>query len=474
MASITAAGAGSGLDIEGLVTQLVAAERAPVENRLNLDEFRIQSKLSGYGTLKGALSEFQSTVSSLQNLSAFQARSATSSDTSLFSVSASSIAAISSYGIEVSNLAQAHKLASVNFDTADTVVGTGDLTIDVGGDSFQITVTTNNNDTLAQIRDSINGSPDNTGVTASILNVDDGAGGTDAKLILTANDTGESNEISITVNDTDGIHNDGTGLSQLFYQAGDINNQLSEIDQALDATILVDGFTAKSANNTFSDVIQGVTITALKEDPGNQQSLSISNDKAGIKSKIEDFVSKFNDLVSTLNNLTDYDIEEETAGILTGDATARSVETQIRRIISSTVSGITGDINSLASLGISTEKDGTLSIDSAKLDTAVTNNFNEIGEIFASDEGVGQQLDTLLDAFVNSTGIIQSRTNGLDSQLDRIADQRDLLERRIEAIETRFRRQFNAMDAMVAQLTSTGDFLKEQLAITSSIITKKE
>ncbi|NOQ76681.1 MAG: flagellar cap protein, partial [Methylococcaceae bacterium] len=212
--AITAGGIGSGLDIEGLVTQLVAAEGAPTSFRLDTKEARFQSDLSAFGTLKGALSKFQDSVKALNDLDAFQGRKVTSSNTDTFAATADTTAVAGTYDIEVTQLAEAAKMRSGDFTSGTEVVGTGSLDITLGTDTFQVVVDTDNQ-TLEGIRDAINTASDNPGITASIINVDDGVGGSVSRLILSSDKIGASNDISIAVTDDDLDNVDANGLSRL-------------------------------------------------------------------------------------------------------------------------------------------------------------------------------------------------------------------------------------------------------------------
>ncbi len=468
MATITAAGSGSGLDIENIVTQLVAVERAPVENRLNLQEAKVQASITAFGSLKSSLSDFQKTAQGLQDLADFQARNVTSSNNDLFIATGTNEAATMNTSIEVTQLAKAHKLASGDFATRSTVVGNGSLVIGANGKSFQINVSTANQ-SLEGIKDTINNASNNIGISASILTVDDGAGGNVSKLILTSNTSGADNEISIVVSDEDGNDTDNSGLSRLFFVAGDINNQMTEIEPAQNAQLLVDGFQVSSNTNEFKNAIEGVTITAVKAEPGTQETLTVTLDKLGVEGKIQNFVDKFNSLMNIVNELTDYDTATNTKGLLTGDSTTTAIEIQIRRIISTSVSGVESDFTNLAELGIRTENDGTLSLDSESLARAIDNNFDDVGKVFSGDNGIAAQIDSLLGNYLDNNGIISTRSDSLDRELDEIALSRGDLERRLESVERRIRSQFTAMDILVAQLKASGDFLLQQLDISSNI-----
>ena len=471
MASITAAGTGSGLDIETIIETLTEAERVPEETRLSTREIEIQADISAYGSLKSSLSDFQSALSGLTSLTELAARSAVSTNESTFTATATSGAAVGSTDIQVVQLASNHKLvSSSDFTGLDDAVGAGTLTIDVGGESFDVEIVGGENNTLVGIRDAINDDANNTGVTASILTVSDGAGGTVSKLVLTGDETGADNAVTVTVtNDADGNDTDNAGLSSF------INANMSEKSQALDAELLIDGeYTVTSSTNVFDDAIQGVTITAVAADPGVDGTLTVALDKSAITERLQSFVDEFNLLSETLNFLTDYDIDAQEAGLLTGDFVARTVETQIRRSIGGALENASSTFSSLASIGITTQRDGSLALDSGKLNSALNSNFDDVADLLGGDEGIINALDERLDNFLGSDGILASRSSTFQQQLEDISEQREELNRRIVSFEERIRLQYTNLDILVGQLQSTGDFVSQQLDVIKAGITGKK
>lgn len=464
MATITSAGTGSGIDVELLIDTLTKAEREPTENRLNLREVQIQADLSAFNSLKGALTDLKSSLSGLSSTSSFATRTATSSDESIFTATAGSGAVSGATTIQVEQLASSHKLVSSDYADNDTVVGQGDLTISVGSDSFTVNID-NSNSTLSGIRDAINEAADNTGVTASILKVDDplNPGETVSKLVFTSDDTGEDNALTITVaNDPTGTDIDTDGLSNLVYEAG-VTENLTELTLAQDALIKVDGFDVSSSTNVFSDAIPGVTINALSADPGVSYDLKVAEDKTAVKDKVKDFVQALNEYKVAYDFLTEVDLESKEAGLLTGDSTARGIHSAITRGITSVVSDGTGDYTTLASIGISITREGDYELDDSILSDALEADFDAVSELIAGENGVVNGLDDDLDSFLQTGGIISSRNDTFEAQLKDISEQRVNLELRIESVEKRLRQQFTNMDIIVAQFNSTGSFLTQQL-----------
>lgn len=472
MVGIVAGGSGSGIDVESLVKDLSAAERKPVDKRLDIRETQVQADVTAYNSLKGALTDLQKSLSGLTTLREVAKRTATSSDTDVFTVTAGSSAITSSTQIQVDRLAQAHKLVSAGFSDADSLVGTGTLTLSSGGNSFSISVVDAENDTLGDIRDAINNASDNPGIKASILTVSDpdNAGQTLSKLVLTSAETGADNAITVSVSDTDGDDTNTSGLSQLVYNPG-VTENLTETTAAQDARIYVDGFEATSSTNVFSGVIEGVSITAVSADPDNAHTLTIGVDKASVQEKVAGFVSAYNTYLKTFDYLTKYDAAEKQAGLLTGDSIARSVSTMLNRALTSSNTTDTGDFTALANIGITKTRTGELQLDAEMLSDALSADFDSVANLLAGeDDGVFTKFDDAIDILSNSAdGLLTERNKTLKTQLTEIEDQRIELETRMASFTERLRKQFTNMDIIVAQFQNTGDFLTQQLDSISGI-----
>ncbi len=452
MATITSAGVGSGLDIEGLITKLVTAEGQPASVRLNAQEAGLQANLSAYGNLKSSLSTFQTSVLGLKDVSVFQARNATSSNEALFTVSAASSAVATSYSIKVEKLAQEAKIRSGNFASDTEVVGAGTLAINLGADSFNITVAADT--TLAGIRDAINQASNNPGISASLIKVDSGT-----KLVLTSGKVGASNTIGIAATDSD--PNDGKDLTRLS------TANFDPIQPAQDSIIYVDNQKVTRSSNSLTDVISGVTLTLKSADVNATGTLSVGLDKDSVKTKVNDFVKAYNSLADSIKSLSSYDPSTKKGGPLFGDATTRSIQNQLRQTLSTPVAGATS-FATLAEIGIKTNKAGQLEVDPTKLDSVINSDFAAVSKLFASTDGIAKRFDTALTNYLSSTGPLSSTVDGVNTEIKGINEQRDRLNLRLTAVEARYRKQFTAMDALVAQLQSTGTFLTQQLSSLSS------
>ena len=448
--AITAGGLGSGLDIGSLVSQLVAAEGQPAVFRLDTKEARLQADLSSIGTLKSALSDFQDIVKELNDPDTFLARRAQTSNVDLFTASADTSAVASSYDIEVVQLAEAAKVRSGDFSAATDVVGTGTLDISLGASSFQVTVDTNNQ-TLEGIRDAINAASDNPGIAASIVNVD---GGT--RLVLSSEKTGSANTIAITVTDDDLNNTDVSGLSQLA------TANLTTLKTAQDAIINLDQQLVTRDSNSFSDVITGVTLNLKSADVGTTGTLTIALNTTSVESKVNSFVEAYNSLADTMKSLGAYNAETGLAGGLQGDSSLRSVQNQIRQTLTNSVSGL--DFGTLSEIGITTDTNGHLTIDEEKFDSVLSTDFSTVSELFASENGLANSLEALIDGYIGSNGTLGSRTESLQSRIESIDDDRERLDARLTALESRYTAQFTAMDILVGQLQGIGTALTGQLA----------
>jgi flagellar hook-associated protein 2 len=452
MPTLQSPGVGSGLDVNGLVTQLVAAEKAPGANRIARETTSIGTEISALGTLKGVLSSFNTTLAPLKTVEAFSARSAASGDEEVFTAKATAGSAPSSYDVTVSNLASAHQLASTAFvGGSDSTIGSGTLTISLGTATFDVAIDSTATK-LSDIRDAINRSPSNLGVRASIVSATDGA-----HLVLTSSKTGAANTIKVTTTATD-------GLQQLTYDSPSDVSHYTRVAQALDSTIVIAGFTHHSASNVVSDAIDGVTLTLLKEQPLTPVSLTVAADTAAASTRIKNFVSQYNAAMNQLRDLGKYDATTGKSGPLIGDALLRSVTADMRRGAGDAVVGTSGNINALAQVGITTAKDGSLQLDESKLNAALATNFDAVGALFGSDKGVAARMSAAITLRLDGKAEIASRNAGLDKRSKSVAQRQKDLDLYLAKVESNYRAQFTALDVAMAKMQSTSSYLSQQLA----------
>ena len=454
MSTISSKGIGSGLDIDSLVSQLVAAERSAGQTRIDSKKTKLTEQFSAMATLMGAMSGFQASLNSLVSSNSFKSRNVSLSDDAAFTAKATAAAAAGSYDVQVQRLAKAAQLGSDAFASASATVGTGTLTISVGESSFSIEVGEGNN-SLSNIRDAINRAPGNTGVQASLLTDVDGT-----HLVLTGTRTGAERALTVTTSGGDG------GLSSLVYDpdgSGTTNMELRS--PAQDAILFVSGYEIHSGSNTVSNAIEGVTLTLKAPTAeGSTVSLAVDRDDAAIQDAAKKFVDAYNSLAGTIKSLTRYDAVTEVGGPLLGDAMLRNIETQVRNLISSPVSGVSGNYTTLASLGITTQADGKLKLDAVRFQAALDASPGAVSDIFTSENGVAVRLADFMTTKTSSTGELTARSSNITDSLVELKDQQDVLNARMKVIEQRYFKQFNALDTLLAQLNTTASSLDSWLA----------
>ncbi len=405
-----ALGVGSSLDVNSLVTQLMAAEQQPIA-ALATKEAKYQSQLTAYGSLKGALSTFQSSVAALCNPTKFTAVSASITDTSLATVSASSSAIAGVYSVSVDQLAQSQKLQSSALSATSTTLGSGTLTISFG------TYTYNNNapptingftlnpdkatktvtigpsqSSLSGVQNAINAA--NVGVSANIIN-----NGTGYHLVITSTDSGISNAVRITVADSsDSDNTDVLGLSRLTYNpAGSpAITRLTQSTEPKNALLTVDGISISKASNAITDAIAGVNLNLQKSGTSN---MTVKQDTASIQSAVQAFVAAYNSLNSTISNLSKYDLVNKKAAVLTGDSALNSLKSQLRTVFNTPLSKAGGGLTALSDVGIIFQKDGTLALNTSKLNSVMNDPSKDVSTLFAA---IGKPSDSLI-RFNNST-----------------------------------------------------------------------
>jgi len=456
MATISTSGAV--LDVNTLVTQLVAAERSTTDQRINRDTVKVSTEFTALATLKGAMSAFQSALAALKGTDSFEPRKVTSGDEAAFTVSATSKAAAGRYDVEVVQLASASRLGSGVFPDGPTgTVGSGTLSIAVGTDSFDIEIAAD--DTLADVRDAINAAKDNSGVRATLIR---DTAGTGSYLVLTGSKTGADNAVTVSATGAD------SGLAQLVQDLQSFDSQRDLAAQ--DSVIFISGYEIHSASNTVTGAIDGVTLNLKKAEDNKLVSLSVERDDSTIQKRAESFVSSYNALAQQIATLSRYDATTKTAGPLIGDSMLRGLDAQMRRILSAPVSGATGNHTTLASLGITTTGSGTLQLDAKRFRDALDADPAGVSQVFAAAEsGVAVRLSTFLDTKLSSTGELAARDQRIAAKRKDLQNQTTALDARMEVLQQRYMKQFSALDAMLAQMQSTSGYLSQQLTSLSNL-----
>ncbi|HHF7373306.1 flagellar filament capping protein FliD [Legionella bozemanae] len=370
-------GIGSGLDIKAMVESMVKADLMPAQLRHDKKLNSVTTELSAFGQLKSAISNFQTTLNSLSYASEFNKMNSLLSEPGYVSASVTEQAAEGLYQIKVNQLAQAQSLASGYFANNSSSVGSGSITISFGTYSNNNTTFTLNtevspvtinitpgNDSLSAVRDAINAA--NAGVTASI--VQDSVG---SRLTLTSSETGEKYAMQIT-----------GSLTAMNYDPTTSNTSLSQTIAAQNSQVQINGLLLSESSNRLEKAITGITLDLQQADPATTIALTVKKDVEHLKGLINDFVKKYNDFINFITTLTGFDMETRKRGVLQGDDKLRDLKTNLYHLATNPLA-TDGPIQSLADLGITSDKHGLLEIDPEMLDEAINNNYQGISNLFA-------------------------------------------------------------------------------------------
>jgi flagellar hook-associated protein 2 len=464
--SISSAGLGSGLDVNSIVSSLMAVESRPLTLLQNAAS-SLNTQVSAFGQLQSLTSGMRDAANALTSLTLWGQTTTSSSDASSVAVSTIGTAAVGSYSVSVQNLAQSQTVSSSAFASSSTLLGEGTLTIELGGyvadgsstafkpndGSSPMSIAIGPGETsLASIRDKINAA--GAGVTASI--VTDASG---ARLALRSSNTGAQKAFRISTGDD--------ALSSLTYDGSTGAASAMTLNQsALDANATINGIAVTSASNKLDGVADGLTMTLLKATSGNVD-VGVSADSAAVTSAVTKFVSAFNSLASYIRTNTKYDATSKTGGVLQGDRTVTQLQGQLRGIINQGMTG--GRYAVLSEVGVTMQSDGTLAVDSTKLTNAVANRtdlkhlFSDNGSTTAT-QGFMTRFRNLGDSLLSQDGAIPTRESSLQSMLKSNGNSQTAMQNRLDQIQARLQKQYQALDTSMAQLNSTSSYLTQQLA----------
>lgn len=447
---ISSTGIGSGLDVNTIVRQLMNAERGPI-SLLQIKQTANNAKLSAFGSLKSAVSTFQTALKALNGTS-IGARTASSSSATTLGVSAGGDAVPGTYAIQVTQLAMQNKLASAGDIDPTALLGAGTMSIQVG--SKPAVAIPSANYSLRSLSDAINAA--NAGVSAAIVN-----NGTTNRLVITANDPGAANTIQITATDNDSAPTPGLAKFQYPPAAPLANPQpgMIQSQKAQNAEFTVDTIVISRPSNTITDAISGVTLNLLQ--PGSSN-VAVAVDKASAKTAVTAFVDAYNKLNSTIKNMTSYNIATKTGAVLNGESGASGIVTALRKQMTAAVTGSSG-LTSLTDIGVSFQRDGTLAADDVKLSKALDTNLAAVTALFAGTDGYATRLTALTTDILGANGVISGRTAGLNDAIKQNSARQDDFEVRLSQTEKRYRAQFSALDSMMSKMQSTSSFLTQQL-----------
>lgn len=470
--AISSPGVGSGLDVNSIVTQLVAIEKQPIQ-ALQTKAATLQSQLSLYGTIKSQVSALQDAATALATASNWSAQAATSSNTSAVTVTASSTATSTAFGLDITRLAQAQTTASRSVAVGAALgggSGTGVLTIQLGswgatgagpfvaGAATAVTVNVNETDTYSAIASAINAQ--NAGVKATVLR-----SGNTERLSLQSATTGSDAGFTVASN---GGFAALDSLSFTTLSNGSESAAGMEASQSgLNATLKINGVAVESATNTVSNVVPGVTFSLLQTTSvGSPVQITVAQDKTAIQKSIQTFADTYSALSKTLADSTKY-VPGGKSGVLQGDSTTVGLQTLMRRIVSSSSVGST--FSRLSEVGLEQQTDGSLKLNSTKL-TAAMGDMSNLQKLFTADNsnaatnGFALKLRDLAKGLIGADGAVANKSTALQGAISRNGDEQDRISQRVAIVEKHLRAQYSALDAQMAKMSSLSSYVTAQLA----------
>jgi flagellar hook-associated protein 2 len=456
----TSTGLGSGLDINSIVTALVNADKSAKQTQINTQTTLTTSKISGVGSLQSALTAYQTALTNLGSATspAFSGFAATSSTPTALTATSDNTAVNGSYNVVVGNLATGSKVATASFsEGASSAIPSGNLTITqnrTGTSTGAITATSfaiPANSTLQSVRDLVNTQTATSGVSANIVTDSTGA----SRLVFGSTTTGAGSDITTTSNVAGlTIVADAKLDSATPGSAGYIGSQ------AVDANLTIDGLAVKSSSNTVSNAISGLSMTLVS---ANSSTVTVASNTDGLKTSLQSFVDAYNTVVKTITSLTkataDSNGKLTVAAAMTGDSLPRTLLASLRDEL--VTPGPGSQLSVLSQLGIQTDqKAGTLTFDSTKFTTAMTNKSlgGQVQQLFSgttSTNGLLARMGAVLTPYTQAGGILATRSSSLNTQKNALTTQQAALDLRVTNMTAALSAKYNAMDLLVGQMKAT-------------------
>jgi flagellar hook-associated protein 2 len=439
---VSVSGIVSGIDTKAIINALVSAQTQPI-NRMKRAKAGLSIKVSKIGGIKSKMTALETLAKTFKDVEGVLKYTANSSSESVLTVTSDGTASPGSYNLDVTQVATAEKDRSVAFSGGafdEVTAGTVTIALD-DGTSADITVA--EGETLTDVKNKINAA--DLDVDASIIN-----DGTNAYLQVVARNTGhtigESASNAITITE---VYTGGTGT-----ELG-----MTEITAATNSTFTIDsGISVEKKTNTVSDVLEGVT---LELKTTGTSTLSVAADKTETKATIQTFVDAFNDVLGLIVPELRTTAETDPLTSLGGDFLIRKIQSDISSVVSERIDGMSSTYKSLAEIGIETGADGLLTIDSKKMEAALSGDIVAVGNLFAEDSiGVAQQVVDLVGAYTDTTdGLLKVRTDSLNDRIDDIDDNIFKQQDRVESLRERLQKQFTAMEQAMSQINAQGGAL---------------
>lgn len=485
MAAISSLGIGSGLDTATMLTQMKAAEQTRLNPYTNLQK-KYEGKISAWGKISSALTSLQTNVKKL-NGEAFNTLNV--SDNKAFKATATADAAADAHDVIVMQLAVSHKLRTTGYESADEGLG------EKNGATRTVTITQENGKelkvelkddetSLNQIAKAINKQDGD--VRASVQRTDDGY-----QLVLSSRTSGTDGKMSVSVEGDsrlgDILNTSNGGREINADEEETASGGMILVTAAQDARVKVDGITYTRSSNSITDIIDGVTLNLKSvSENGASEQLTLSVDNSAIKSTLQDFVKQYNNLLSLTSSSSKYVPADTTSladdtvattssenGALMGDGTLRGLVGELRSAVNGVYGDRSADYSTLASLGISIDAStGQMTLDEKKLEAAIADDPDQIGQMFkghGGEEGIATTLNDIITRYVGDSdnkidGVIKNTTDSLDEQVKQVKEQIAKTQKLIDAQVERYRVQFENLDATMSQLNNLSNQLTSILS----------
>jgi flagellar hook-associated protein 2 len=439
-----ATGASSeGIDVNEAVSAAVSAAEAP-EQQWESQQTILQNQTTALNQIQSAATNLDNDMQSLNGLTGpLSSMTVSSSNSSIVSASAASGSTAGNHVVVVNNLAATDTWSSSIVASATTALAAGSFTITPAGGTATTISTGTGTSTLTDVANTINS--DDLGVTASVV-----TDATGSRLAIVSNTSGSAADFTVTA---------GTG-----------GLSFTEAAPGANASLTVDGLTIASASNTITGVIPGLTLNLLSASPGTQVSLSVAPDESQASAAINQFVSDYNTLIGDLN--TQFTDTGSGEGPLGSDSTVRNLQSELLGALGYTATGTDGITTSLASMGISVGNDGTLSVDSSTLSTALQNNFSDVQNFFqgTSLNGFANSLDQQLTSFISpADGAFTVDLQSISNQnSDLQTDISNFQTNYITPLQTQLQASYSNAEILLQQLPTEMKQIDEELGLNNS------
>jgi flagellar hook-associated protein 2 len=451
---ISFGGLASGLDTKAIISALTSLERRPIA-ALETKKSLLGKQKSLFGDLKNLIEKLATSVKALKTTSDFLQFKAASSDEDILTVSASSAATAGTHDVKVLDLATAQiNHTTGQADRSTSYGGPASLQIDIGGNTYFVAVT---NPTLDSIAAAIN--DQEIGVSANVVDTGNPDASKRYQLVLRADEAGNAGAFSLAYDDGDPAF------------AALVGDLVGNQDGGTDARVEIDGIEFFRPSNSISDAIPGVTLDLRSFDPAKTVKVTVSTDTEEISKKVQEFVGAYNAIVDFVSGQNVVDSEGKTSSPLFGDSLLRSVRSSLRSIAGGLVTDTGNEsYQLLAQVGIKSDKDGKLTLDSTRFGEALAADEGAVTALFTNPTtGLANRFIEQLDLYTDSVdGLFKTRNESFDRQVKDTQRRIDDGERRLTLYTQQLETRYANLESLLGKLQSQGSSLNSLSNLSSN------